>query len=290
VRQDFTDNVAGPLAGGSSSTNSGARNNKWTYSLSPRYHVNPNLMTYLRAATGYRAGGVNTLLPLDAGKFPSQYKSDSLSSYEWGLKGDFAHHTVALDTSLFYIDWKGIQLHTISQVSSASYTINASSAKSEGAEATLKWRPIRHLNVTANAAYTHAVLTSPTPNGTYGNAGDRLPFSPSWSGTLAADYSFPLNGTLTAEIGGGITYMGDRMSNFTASAAAKRFNLDSYTTSNLHAGIRSSDWNLNLYVKNLTNARGYLSATPQNVTTGVSSYGLLVIQPRTIGVSATYWF
>ncbi|WP_306392550.1 TonB-dependent receptor [Telluria beijingensis] len=290
VRQEFSSNVSGPLAGGSSSTESGARNNKWTYSLSPRWRLNPNLMTYLRAATGYRAGGVNTLLPLDAGRFPSQYGSDSLKSYEWGVKGDFANRTVALDASLFHIDWSGIQLKTISPASSASYTINTSSAKSEGAEVTLKWRPIRNLNFTANTSYTHAVLTSPTPNGTYGNSGDRLPFSPSWSGTLAADYSFPLTETLTGEIGGGVSYVGDRLSNFTASAAARRFNLDSYTTANLHAGIRSSNWNFNLYVKNLTNARGYLSATPQNVTTGVSSYGLLVIQPRTVGASATYWF
>lgn len=290
VRQNFTSDVAGPLAGGSSTSHSEASNTKWTYNVSPRYHVNPNLMTYLRAATGYRAGGVNTVLPLDAGKFPSQYKSDSLTSYEWGVKGDFAQHTVGLDASLFYIDWKGIQLHTISPVSSSSYTINASSAKSEGAEATLKWRPMRRLNITGNVAYTHAVLTSPTPNGTYGNAGDRLPFSPTWSSTMAADYSFPLTETLTGEVGGGVTYVSDRMANFTASAAAQRFNLDSYTTSNVYARIRSSDWSLNLYVKNLTNARGYLSATPQNVTTGVSSYGLLVIQPRTIGVSATYWF
>lgn len=290
VRQDFYSNLTGPLAGGSSTDSSQARNNKWTYSISPRYRVTPSLMTYLRAATGYRAGGVNTVLPLDAGRFPSQYKSDSLTSYEWGLKGDFAQHTVALDTSLFYIDWSGIQLHTISQISSSSYTVNASSAKSEGIEANVKWRPIRRLNLTANGAYTHAVLTSPTPNGTYGNAGDRLPFSPAWSGNLAADYSFPLNATLTAEIGGGVSYVGDRKASFTASAAAQRFNLDAYTTANLHAGIRSSDWDLNLYVKNLTNERGYLSATPQNVTTGLSSYGLLVIQPRTVGVSATTWF
>jgi outer membrane receptor protein involved in Fe transport len=146
------------------------------------------------------------------------------------------------------------------------------------------------LNISANGSYTHAVLTSPTPNGTNGNAGDRLPYSPTWSGTVTANYSFPVGEALTGEMGGGVTYVSDRMSNFTASAAAQRFNLNSYTTANLHAGIRSSDWSLNLYVKNLTNAHGYLSATPQNVTTGVSSYGLLVIQPRTIGVSATHWF
>jgi outer membrane receptor protein involved in Fe transport len=290
VRQEFSSSVSGALAGGSSTNNNTTRNNKWTYSVSPRYHASRNLMTYARVATGYRAGGASTVFPLDAANFSGQYKSDSLTSYELGLKGDFANRTVSLDASLFYIDWKGIQLSTISQVTSASYIVNASSAKSEGLEATLKWRPIRRLNVTGNAAYTHAVLTSPTPVGTYGNSGDRLPFSPSWSGTLALDYSFPINDTFTAVVGGGATYVDNRMANFTPSAAAQRFNLDSYTTANIHTRIQSSNWNVSLYVKNLTDARGYLSATPQNVTTGLSSYGLLVIQPRTVGVSGTYWF
>jgi len=290
VRQYFSSVVSGPLAGGEDATSNKARNNIWTYSLSPRYHISPNMMSYIRVSTGYRAGGVNTLLPLDLGQFPNQFDSDSLTSYEWGLKGSFPKQKMTLDASLFYIDWKDIQLNTRSQISSTSYIVNASSAKSEGAEATLRWRPIRQLMITSNAAYTHAVLTEPTPFGTYGNAGDRLPFSPLWSGTLSADYTFPLGATFNAEIGGAVSYVGDRMSNFTASAAATRFNMNSYTTANLHAAISSQEWNLNLYVKNLTNERGYLSATPQNVTTGVSSNGLLLIQPRTIGVSATYSF
>lgn len=290
VRQFFGSRVSGPLAGGSQATTNRARNNIWTYSLSPRYHISTNLMTYARVSTGYRAGGVNTILPLDAGQFPNQFDSDSLTSYEWGLKGSFPQQKMTLDASLFYIDWNDIQLNTRSQVSSTSYIVNASSAKSEGAEATLRWRPVRQLMLTANAAYTHAVLTKPTPFGTYGNTGDRLPFSPLWSGTVSADYSFPLNESFNAEVGAGISYVGDRMSNFTSSAAATRFNMKSYTTTTLHATVNSPEWNFNLYVKNLTNERGYLSATPQNVTTGVSSNGLLLIQPRTIGVSATYSF
>ena len=290
VRQEFGSTVSGPLAGGADSTSNKARNNVWTYSLSPRFHISPNMMTYVRVATGYRAGGVNSLLPLDAGLYPNQFDSDTLTSYEWGLKGSFPRQRMSLDASLFYIDWKDIQLNTRSPVSSTSYTVNASSAKSEGAEATLRWRPMRQLMLMANGAYTHAVLTKPTPDGTYGNTGDRLPFSPRWSGTLSADYSFPVSATFNGEIGASVSYVGDRMSSFTSSAAAQRFNLDSYTTATLHAAISSDQWNFNLYVKNLTDERGYLSATPQNVSGAGSTNGLLLIQPRTVGLSATYSF
>lgn len=290
VRQAFANDYSGPLNGGTTSDSEGARNNVWTYSLSPRYHFNDDLMMYGRIASGYRAGGANALLLEDKGNFPEQYRSDSLTSYEWGVKGDFAQHRLTLDASLFYIDWSNIQLAEISQPTGDTYFVNAGSAKSEGAEASLSWRPVRGLTITGNASYTHAVLTQDTPDGTYGRTGDRLPYSPVWSGTVGAEYAFPLNGSWDGSLGGSVTYMGGRMSSFTSSASAQRFRLRAYTTAELHAGIQSMDWGINLYVKNLTDARGYLSATAQNATTGVSSYGLLLIQPRTIGVSVTYSF
>jgi len=290
VRQQFDSTVSGPLAGGEDATSNKARSNIWTYSVSPRYRISADMMTYARVATGYRAGGVNSILPMDLGQFPNQYDSDTLTSYEWGFKGTFPRQRLSLDASLFYINWKDIQLNTVSQVSSTSYTVNASSAKSEGAEATLRWRPIRQLMITTSGSYTHAVLTEPTPNGTHGNSGDRLPFSPRWSGTVSADYTFPVSDTFNAEIGAAISYVGDRMSSFTSSAAATRFNLASYATSTLYAGISSDAWHINLYARNLADKRGFLSATSQNATTGVSSNGLLLIQPRTIGVTATYAF
>ncbi|WP_165488719.1 MULTISPECIES: TonB-dependent receptor [Dyella] len=290
VKQHFSSAFSGPLNGGDSSDSESASDKVWTYSFSPRYHISNDVMTYFRVATGYRAGGANALLLDDQGKFPSQYKSDSLTSYEWGLKGDFADHTLTLTGSLFYIDWTDIQLSEVSQDSGNTYFVNAGSAKSQGAELALSWRPVRGLTLAANTAYTEAVLTKDTPDGTYGKSGDRLPYSPKWSGNLTADYVFPLVNGLDGNVGGGVTYVGERESNFTSSAAAQRFALRSYTTGEIHAGVQSDAWNVSLYVKNLTDARGYLSATPQNNTTGVSSYGLLLIQPRTVGVSATYNF
>jgi len=290
VTQHFSSALSGPLNGGDSTSSDSAGDNVWNYSFSPRYHISDDVMTYLRVATGYRAGGVNTLLLDDQGKFPSQYKSDSLTSYEWGLKGDFADHALTLSGSLFYIDWTDIQISEISQDSGNTYFVNAGAAKSQGAELSLSWRPVHGLNIAANTAYTDAVLTKDTPDGTYGKSGDRLPYSPNWSGNLSGDYSFPLSDGLDGNVGGSVTYVGDRESNFTSSSSAERFALRSYTTGELHAGVQSMDWNVSLYMKNLTDARGYLSATPQNNTTGVSSYGLLLIQPRTYGVSATYTF
>lgn len=290
VKQTFANAYSGPLNGGNTSDSEDAKNNVWTYSFGPRYHFSPNVMTYIRVATGYRAGGANALFLQDAGKFPTQYKSDSLTSYEWGVKGDVADHTLTLAGALFYIDWKNIQLSEQSPTTAQDYFVNAAGAKSQGAEVNLAWRPVHGLTIAGNAAYTDAVLTRDAPTGTYGRIGDRLPYSPKWSGNLSADYSFPLVAGLDGNVGGGVTYVGDRESNFTVSASAKRFDLRAYTTADFHAGVQSLNWNVSLYVRNLTDTKGYLSAMAQNVQTGVSSYGLYLMQPRTVGISATYSF
>lgn len=290
VRQQFANAFSGPLNGGDTFDNERNGDHVWTYSFGPRYHFNSDVMTYLRVATGYRAGGTNTVFLQDEGKFPTHYASDSLTSYEWGLKGDLADHKLTFDAALFYISWKDIQLSAISTITGENYFVNAGGAKSQGGELNVAWHPVHGLTIAGNTAFTDAVLTREAPSGTYGKAGDRLPYSPRWSAYLSADYTYPLTAALNSDLGGGIVYVGDRESSFTSSANVPRFDLRAYTTLELHAGIQSLDWNVSLYVKNLTDTKGYLSAMAQNVATGVSSYGLAVIQPRTLGVTATYSF
>jgi iron complex outermembrane recepter protein len=290
VRQHFSNAYSGPLNGGNTFDSEEARNNVWTYSFAPRYHLTPNIMTYLRVATGYRAGGTNTVFLQDQGQFPTQYKSDSLTSYEMGLKGDWLDHTLSFDTALFYIAWKDIQLSAISSVTGENYFVNAGGAKSQGGELNVTWQPVHGWTLAANTAFTNAVLTRDAPSGMDGKPGDRLPYSPRWSANLSTDYTFPLSADLNGNVGGGVTYIGDRESNFTSSMALPRFDVRAYTTVELHAGVQSLAWDVSFYVRNLTDAKGYLSAMAQNVATGVSSYGLEVIQPRTVGVAATYAF
>jgi outer membrane receptor protein involved in Fe transport len=290
VRQHVANAYSGPLNGGDTFDSEEARNHVWTYSFGPRYHFSPDVMTYFRVATGYRAGGTNTVFLQDQGNFPTQYKSDTLTSYEWGAKGDFADHALTLDAALFYIAWKDIQLSEISPLTAEDYFVNAGGAKSQGGELTFTWRPLHGLSIVGNTAYTDAVLTRDAPNGTYAKAGDRLPYSPKWSANLSADYSFPLSAGLDGNVGAGISYIGDRASNFSPSASVPRFDLRAYTTAELHAGIQSLDWSASLYVRNLTDAKGYLSAMAENVATGASAYGLQIIQPRTVGLSVTYSF
>ena len=66
--------------------------------------------------------------------------------------------------------------------------------------------------------------------------------------------------------------------------------LPAYGLMNLRAGIKSSDWSLNLFANNLLNKETLLDTQPQiNLqTTAFTRY--IVNQPRTIGLDVNYSF
>ncbi|MGJ3626748.1 TonB-dependent receptor domain-containing protein [Sphingomonas sp. MMS24-JH45] len=147
-------------------------------------------MIYGRAATGYRPGGPNPAPPTST-TVPLVFQPDRLTQYEVGLKAQTVDRTVSLETALFYTDWNDIQI----QLSGGgfNYLVNGGSARSQGAEATLRVQPARGLNLTGNVGYTDAKLTSAAP-AAGGLDGDRLPYVPRWAGSVNADYSVPLGG------------------------------------------------------------------------------------------------
>src|SRR5207247_5388319 len=116
-----------------------------------------DLIVYARFASGYRPGGPNPTCTLLG--FPCQYAPDKTSNYELGIKGNTAGHAFSFDASLYYIDWKNIQLNLLDPVSNFAYYANASRAKSQGVELWIESRPLTGLNIAAWIAWNDAVLT-----------------------------------------------------------------------------------------------------------------------------------
>ena len=284
----YNEYIDGPMNGGFSENTGSSGENVFTYSLTPRFKLSEQLMVYGRVATGYRAGGQNQTLGISLEEIPDAYDSDSLVNYEIGLKGEFFDRSLTLDTSLFYIDWSDIQLRQVDQSTGESYYANGGKAKSQGIEASLAWRPVAGLTVTGSAALTDAVLQEDTRAGTFGLRGDRLPYSAKRTGSLSVVKDFMVGDNLLAFVGGNISYMGDRLAPFNNVATTPRFVMPSFTTGDINGGLQGDNWTLSLFVKNITDEKGYLSATPRNSTTGLSAYGVGLIQPRTYGVSFAF--
>lgn len=253
-----------------------------TYSVSPRFHLTDDTMLYARVASGYRPGGPNATLP---GVTPT-VASDSLTNYEIGLKTILFDRTLTLDLAAFYMDWKDLQMTV--DFNGVSGLANAGSARSQGFEATIGWRPVRGLQLGINGAFTDAKLTSDTPVAVGGLNGDRLPRIPKWSGSLTAEYSFAVGGDAQAKLGGGLRHTGQRVSSFEGVPAVTNPVLaDAYTALDLNAGITFDErWSLRLYARNLTDTDAAITRDVQTDGLGQRAFiRTTPLQPRTIGLA-----
>jgi len=259
--------------------------NAFTYLLTPRLKVSQDLMLYGRFASGYRPGGSNPGAVLSPGQgIPDAFAPDKTNNYELGLKADLLDRRLTIDTSVYYIDWKDLQLKLFNATGTQGFTGNGGDAKSQGVELSVDARPLPGLTVAAWVTYDDAVITHPPTNSyVYLASGERLAYGSRFSGNISAEQSFPLGPRATGYVGGQLSYAGDRLGIFTGQpkTPAPRQDYAPYARTDLYAGIRYESWNTNLYVSNLTDKRaligGGLGFFPNNA--------FIYIQPRTIGVS-----
>jgi outer membrane receptor protein involved in Fe transport len=254
----------------------------FTYLLTPRLKVTPDLMLYARFASGYRAGSPNIA---QAG-IPSGSSPDKTQNYELGAKADFLDHRLSIDASIYHIDWKDIQLQIIDPATSISYAGNGGAAKSEGVEFSVDVRPMTGLTVASWVAYDKAELTENFVNvdNTCGLDGDRLPHTPRISANLSLQQEFPLFDKFTGFAGGAASYVGERFGQFTGSCARQRF--PSYTKADLRLGVRTDSWTANLYINNVSDERGLLDGG----TGYFYSAARIYITPRTVGLTVSKLF
>jgi iron complex outermembrane receptor protein len=283
--QHYVQPSSGLLAGPSTTLVAESSDQSVTFLVSPRYKFDENNMVYGRIASGYQPGGPNALSQAEiAAGIARQFKPDTLTNYELGYKASLLDHKVTLDASVFYIDWRNIQV--LSEFNGFNFLGNAASATSDGVEATATYSPIDGLNLSFNGAYTDAKLTANAP-GYGGRSGDQLPNTPRWAGTWNADYNFPIHSDYLAFVGGSVRYVGDEASGFISGAPAgfSRPTLPAYATLDLRAGVKHASWSVELYAKNATNTRGFLDIHSLAFNSYSAPWTASVIQPLTVGFS-----
>jgi len=257
-----------------------------TYLVTPRFKVSDDLMVYARLASGYRPGGPNYNVP----GAPLAYKPDSTQNYEIGVKGDALGHAFSFDVSLYYIDWRNIQLYLVDPATEETFYANGGHAKSQGLEVSVESRPLQGLTIGAWVTWDDAALTQAFPSDTaaYGVAGDRLPYSSRFSGNFSLEQDFPLSGEATGFVGGAVSYVGNREGIFTGSAGvpAPRQEFPAYAKSDVRGGVKYDTWTFSLFANNVSDRRGILAG---GLGTDIP-YAFQFIQPRTLGLSVARTF
>ena len=275
-KQSFSQIASGALVPPTNVSNESSED-VLTWSFTPRLHMTPDQMLYLRIATGYQPGGPNVVLPGS----PPTVDASTLTNYEIGWKAMFDDNRWMINAAVFDIEWDKIQVLQIN--GGFGYLANAGTARSSGLEFSTMYTPVAGLRLGLNGAYTNAKLTEDVP-GLGGIDGARLPWTPKWAGSATADWVFPVWAEWTGRVGGGIRYAGDSYSSIEHTPSA--YPQDSYTAIDLNADVSSDRWTVRFYVRNLTDKRVYSNLFGlANAATGeVTQVRGVPLQPRTVGV------
>lgn len=258
----------------------------FTWSVAPRFELNDSTAIYARVAKGFRPGGPNVLPPTAPAGTPFTYQSDTILSYEVGLKAQTEDNSLAIDLSAFYLDWEDVQLFTV--VNGFGVNTNTGGARSFGGEATVSLRPVDGLNVVLNGAITDSELTTDTDPILVGALdGDRMPFTPKYAFSVSGDYERPLSSNVMGYAGGTFRFQSSQYANFSPSG---RSEFPSYGVLDLRTGLIFETYSIELFARNLTNSRGHTSGgnPSTNLPLGVVTAG--VLRPRTIGAMFTATF
>lgn len=256
---------------------------KTTWSLAPRWRIGEDSLLYARFATGFRPGGPN--LPTPPLPDPPNFLPDSTKNYEVGFRTQLAGGKVSIDVTAFKIDWTDVQILSLVQTANGPIGINGNSgsAKSEGLEWNLAWRPTDNLRIGYVGSYTNAKLKTDAP-GLGAFKGDELPYVPDLSSTLNVDFNGNLAGR---DVFGGFSFtnVGKRYTGFSPSVNViePHVELPSYSTINAQFGVEfAGKYTLEVFAQNLGNETGILNYQNQGsrLQRGVGVF----TAPRTFGV------
>ncbi len=197
----------------------GQDDNGFLYKLNASYKFTPDALVYATYSKGYRIGGSNNLTACEGDGSqqnvcgqPNElfYTPDKTTNYEIGFKTQWFDRKLTLNGAIYYIDWKGPQVSSATEIGSQPITINGAGAETKGFELSAAWTIAQGLTLRGNYAYTDPELTGFSPSliqysmapgfGTLyadGEKGDRLPGSPKHSGSVFLEYEKSIGNDMT---------------------------------------------------------------------------------------------
>jgi iron complex outermembrane receptor protein len=165
------------------------------------YFFTDNINSYLKYATGYRAGGFSTRsLPAD---FARGFDPEDVQSWELGFKSQLWEQRLTLNAAAYYNSYDDLQQSAIVESPIFPITLNAAEATIQGAEVELIARLSRGWTLDTFYAYIDADYDEfVLPDGRDISDTAKLPNAPRHQSKLGAEYAFPMTniGQVTARV------------------------------------------------------------------------------------------
>jgi len=302
---------------GSTSANGVAPRLIATFKLSPRSNLNAQV------SRGFRLGGINDPLnvplctPQDLVTFGGHdaWGDETVWNYEVGVKSRVLNGKGAVNVSGFYMDIHDLQATVTAGSCSSRVVFNVPKARSQGLEVEFEATPNRNLDFAISGSFNdselRSTLTSTDPSGTVTvvsgiEKGRRLPTVPEVQLAAASTYQWEAKPGWLAYVTGVYQHIGSRYTQvgdetdlgtlnllsfapntigapLTASAFRYDPKLPAYDLLNLRTGVRRGQWDVSVYLNNVTDERAFLSLDRERGTR--ARIGYLTNQPRTFGVA-----
>ena len=267
-------------------THSELTENDVMYKLAISHNPAENIMLYTQFTQGIRPGGTNDRavdFGLGGPVVPVNFESDKTDNYEAGIKSDWFNGRFRANLAAFYIDWKNVQVEDLGAFGQ-SFIVNAGRASSTGVELELAARPMEGLTLGFAMSYTEAKTTeeTTTANGTIPD-GATLPWAPEWSGSLSAEYAFPIFQDMNAFVSGDIQFMDEQYTAIQVGSDPGE-PLDAYQTVNLRVGVSKGPWSALIFGTNIFNEQAQLNDSEWDLMRYIRN------RPRTIGIQLSRSF
>lgn len=192
-----------------------------TWDASLRYAIARDANVYARIARGYRAPSIQGRALFEFVSVQnsiSTAKSETIMSYEGGVKARFMDGRAGFNLAGFYYQLDNAQLTAVGGASNVAKLLNAARVDGYGFEAELDVRPANGLTLTAGVSYNKTEIKDPNlfvagcgsgctitdppragAPGFYSINGNSLPQAPKWTANWTARYAVPVgNGELYA--------------------------------------------------------------------------------------------
>ena len=242
----------------------------------------PDVLVYLQAQEGYRAGGFNNPAASGGGRTPdrvaAQFRPDHLWNYELGVGLPLFDHRLTLRGALFHADW--LSLQTDQRLASGlPVTVNIGDGSNTGLEAEAVWRPNPHLQVRANFLVEDPQITR--ARDVFPARRDiGLPGVPYDMGSTDVRYRWQL-GHFDAEASAQLAYVGHSYLTFDGGTANA---MGGYASGRIAAALAGGTWRAMAYIDNITDQRGNTFAFGNPFSRARASQAT-PLRPRGVGMS-----
>jgi iron complex outermembrane receptor protein len=248
------------------------------------------------------------------------WRDETAWNYEVGAKTLLMNGKGTLNVSAFSMDISNMQLTVTAGSCSSRLIFNVPETRTAGMEVEITANPNEQLDLSLSTSFNNAqlrsTLTSTSSTGAVTvlpgfEEGNRLPSVPKFQASAAATYRWPFRPGTSAFLSGSYNYVGSRFTQIddhapgfgtvnlnsfgdntiggplTQSTFVFDPELPAYSLVNLRVGVsRSTNWDVALFVNNLTDERALLALDRERGTR--ARVGFLTNQPRTIGVTMAF--